>query len=495
MTRAFLLITLVTLIACSTPEGSNTNNQTQGFMTSSELTEVSGTVTGWNRGAQKVRAGFYVGGSINDVFASQDVSANGSFKIPLPISIDATKLYDFPGIGCPTVNVTPGLRSALMTSLGVELAPGGYLGILTYANADIPIVSQPPPVTGTTLVFWIYANQAGSIKGPCPSQNLTSTYDMDIKPGWNSIIVEYTGPQSVLYRTGKTSNKLTWRFIPSPPKLSLDTDNVKLEIGQTHQFKLTAQASDGSVSNPKPIWTSIKPLIATINNDGLVTAKGFGQTEIRASLNGQTVSSTVNTFGLRTVGGTFTTVGQTQKGTAFQMRYVNTNGSNFNTVAFKVRINGPNGWNNNQPLETTYPASTVWHWFTVDVVPISGTYTISQDNGSSNNITIDATGSVAPVENVQVTETTTYGTAMTFTSDSVAIFAQAFDVNTGQYVGQRDFLLSARFFAFGDPLNFTHQNELHILKTTPTPVDENSLQEFHVARVKVPISLKPASNP
>jgi Bacterial Ig-like domain (group 2) len=495
MTRVFLLITLVTLIACSTPVDLNTNDQTQGFATSSELTEISGTLTGWDRGAQKVRAGFYVGGSINDVFASQDVSANGSFKLPLPTNIDATKLYDFPGLGCPAVKVTPGLRSALMTSLGVELAPGRYLGILTYANADIPIVSQQPLVTGTTLVFWIYANQSGSINGPCPSQNLTSTYDMDIKAGWNSIIVEYTGPQSVLYRTGKTSNKLTWRFIPSPPKLSLDTDNVKLEIGQTHQFKLTAQASDGSVSNLKPVWTSTKPLIATINGDGLVTAKGFGQTEIRASLNGQTVSSMVSTFGLRTVGGTFTTVGQGQKGTAFQMRYVNANGSNFNAVAFKVRINGPNGWNNNQSFETTYPASAAWHWFTVDIAPISGTYTISQDNGSSDSITIDATGSVTPVENVQVTETTTYGTTMTFTSNSVAIYARTFDVNTGQYVGLRDFCLPGRFFAFGDPLDFTHQNELHILTTTPTPVDENSLQEFHVARVKVPISLKPASNP
>jgi streptogramin lyase len=346
------------------------------------------------------------------------------------------------------------------------------------------------------LIAWFYSNQDSTARGSCTyAQGPSSTYDFQLKKGWNSVITEYTSATNLQFRTGQTSSKLTWRFSPTARKLTLNPQSIKLEIGQSKQYALTVQEADGTVvTGGNPIWSSTQPNVASVNGDGLVTANGLGQTQIRATLDGQTVSSTVSTFGMQVAGGTYSVSGQSKKGTAFALRYSSETGQTSSTP-LSLNISGPAGWNNNQPLALTYPANSNGHGFTSDVQAVSGTYTLTR-NGSSSTFTVDAAGSIPVVQKLQITSL--YTTALTASFDQStlppfgSIKARVFDVTTGQYVGDESpYFFSGNSFSFNATLDDLHQNELHVFSRSFDPNYSNNQPTYHVALLKVPLDFKP----
>ncbi len=78
---------------------------------------------------------------------------------------------------------------------------------------------------------------------------------------------------------------------PTPPAPTLQAININgsttsLTVGQT--LKLTASASPSTVTLPTVVWTSSNPEVATVSNNGLVTAVGAGTVTIQASAEGKT---------------------------------------------------------------------------------------------------------------------------------------------------------------------------------------------------------------
>jgi LEA14-like dessication related protein len=71
---------------------------------------------------------------------------------------------------------------------------------------------------------------------------------------------------------------------------------LSLNIGQVHQFILQAIYYDGSLDDAtlRALWTSLNPLVATVTQEGLVTAVSPGITTIMAEI-GDTSSSSVIT--------------------------------------------------------------------------------------------------------------------------------------------------------------------------------------------------------
>lgn len=145
--------------------------------------------------------------------------------------------------------------------------------------------------------------------------------------------------------------------------------NVKLnDTATTTRFTAVARASDGSVVTGKTMtWESSNPDVATIDANGVVTAKHFGETTIRARVDGVAGNRavTLRTYGLEAFAG----IRDDGSDTAMFFRYRTKTGRNPDKVSFTVT--GPAGWNGGQspafdPAVSTYFPNgdgTGLHWF------------------------------------------------------------------------------------------------------------------------------------
>jgi hypothetical protein len=137
-------------------------------------------------------------------------AANGQFRLDLPALIPEADLSTF--TGCAGMVITPDFKNGLIPGVGVYSETGALLGLIVYANTNFSFTGSTPAV-GQTSIGWIYSVKNNSAQGTCPGpQNSTFTYDMDLKPGWNSLIGEYTTTTNIAYRSGQSSSIFTWRF-------------------------------------------------------------------------------------------------------------------------------------------------------------------------------------------------------------------------------------------------------------------------------------------
>ncbi|QSE98271.1 Ig-like domain-containing protein [Fulvivirga lutea] len=72
------------------------------------------------------------------------------------------------------------------------------------------------------------------------------------------------------------------------PTLTIEDDDklVTLLVGDTEQLTVLYMNETGAAESVDPIWMVDNSDIATVNNDGLVTASAKGQTNLRATFNG-----------------------------------------------------------------------------------------------------------------------------------------------------------------------------------------------------------------
>ena len=82
-------------------------------------------------------------------------------------------------------------------------------------------------------------------------------------------------------------------FVTKPISLSLDVTSADVLIDQLVNLKYIVEPSNANYSNV--VWTSSNPLVATVDNNGLVTAKNIGEVVITATLdNNLTASARLN---------------------------------------------------------------------------------------------------------------------------------------------------------------------------------------------------------
>jgi hypothetical protein len=77
--------------------------------------------------------------------------------------------------------------------------------------------------------------------------------------------------------------------------ISVSPPNVSREVGQSVQYTAVAKKADGSdLTGVTFEWVSTNPLVATVNESGLVTAVGIGTTSVQASAGGKVGTATLN---------------------------------------------------------------------------------------------------------------------------------------------------------------------------------------------------------
>jgi hypothetical protein len=206
--KLLCIITLFGLTACQPGLEQSLYQNGKPFQTSSNLTSITGKVEGWSRGVQKIGVQFNSSGS--KILSEGTIDASGQFRVDLPTSVEDAALSTF--TGCAGMTVTADFRNGVVPLLGVLSSTGSLIGVINYGNYDFSYTGSTV-VAGTVGVAWMYSTKNNSARGTCPgSPGMSFTNDVDVKPGWNSIIGEYTTSTNLTARNGQTSQELTWRF-------------------------------------------------------------------------------------------------------------------------------------------------------------------------------------------------------------------------------------------------------------------------------------------
>lgn len=225
----------------------------------------------------------------------------------------------------------------------------------------------------------------------------------------------------------KTPSAVTTVEVTAPSNL-----NVKLnDAATTTRFSAVARASDGTALTGKTVtWTSSNPDVATVDANGVVTAKHFGETIISAKVDGVAgnKTATLRTYGLEA----FVGERDTQYDTAMFFRYRTATGTLPSSQKLTITVNGPAGWNGDQPYVIQKDSyffnadGSGSHWFEFDVLgtavkPVIGAYKVQFDlDGqqwtSSTNITSFSNSSRNPTN---ITATVNSSTSVTAAWDDV----------------------------------------------------------------------------
>lgn len=73
--------------------------------------------------------------------------------------------------------------------------------------------------------------------------------------------------------------------------ISIEPDNASLQVGQRVQFSVAVALTDGvPPSGPLPHWSSSNPSVATVDDNGVVTAISGGGSLLQVDFRGKTAT-------------------------------------------------------------------------------------------------------------------------------------------------------------------------------------------------------------
>ena len=138
--------------------------------------------------------------------------------------------------------------------------------------------------------------------------------------GKNSLA--FTGTLPKQFNQAWLSTKIIFPGVTSIT-VNAPTSNA-LKINVPTGLTAVAKDSSGTVMTKTFTWNSSDPNIASVDTNGMVTAKRFGTVTITASADGiNGASSLQTTYGLEAIGGTKISTANPQIGTAFLARFRN----------------------------------------------------------------------------------------------------------------------------------------------------------------------------
>jgi Bacterial Ig-like domain (group 2) len=196
----------------------------------------------------------------------------------------------------------------------------------------------------------------------------------------------------------------------TPPAVSSVTvtapSSNALKINEAVQFNAVAKDSgNAEIAGKTFTWLSSDPNIASVDANGMVTAKRFGVVTVTASVDGiNGVSGIQTTFGLEAIGGTnnrpyitaSATTGPITTASYFRFKKADGKGP---TSSINLSLKGPSGWNGDAALAlNNYGFGTPYHaWYYGDPVAVTGSYTLSTTIDGvkySSSFNIDANDSL-----------------------------------------------------------------------------------------------------
>lgn len=170
--------------------------------------------------------------------------------------------------------------------------------------------------------------------------------------------------------TGTRTPTVTAASVEVTTTAASDADSVNVRLNSTAAFSAVVKAADGSVLTGKTLtWTSSNPDVATVDGNGVVTARRFGSATISATVDGVTGknSKTLRTYGLEAFAG----IRDGGEDTAMLLRYRTATGARPAASRIAFTITGPSGWNGGAVVPLEVANSTYFtesdgsgsHWF------------------------------------------------------------------------------------------------------------------------------------
>lgn len=104
-----------------------------------------------------------------------------------------------------------------------------------------------------------------------------------------------TGTATIIASVEGTSDTITVTVQPRPVStITVTPDIAALHVDETVNLSATLKAANGESLDGREItWSSLVPLVATVDSTGRVTAVGAGQTTISATSGGKTGTATI----------------------------------------------------------------------------------------------------------------------------------------------------------------------------------------------------------
>jgi hypothetical protein len=200
---ALFLAPLVFVIASCQGKGSTTD-PIQEMPAQAGPLVVEGTVTAWTRGAGTItpRLGVLEGAKTALATGSIDASGDFSFTLPDGSSMDAhtdTAYMDWLCSNGPSrtgrIEATP--EGARVAAVGlIRFTPKGAAsstGFISHNTSD-GLNHQP----GDIAIAYVYSEGAVQLKGSCDDPWTQMFFDLDLKPGWNTVLGTVTGNEEKL---------------------------------------------------------------------------------------------------------------------------------------------------------------------------------------------------------------------------------------------------------------------------------------------------------
>ncbi len=217
---------------------------------------VSGTITPWTRGSRVITMNFNFSTFFADLFTGT-MTPEGVFNIPLITPPDEFKGHLTFGPACASSFVfsSSAIQFSLlsgfsvMTSTAVDAKRSGNLVQTNLLSAQI----NATPKAGDKFVFYIYADQNGSLKGKCTNPNGpgSQTIDWTFGQGWNAILSENTTDLDYRLKTVSSSEipaDVQWQFIhASAANVAITNPITQLENGQSFALNAVVTEPDGTV--------------------------------------------------------------------------------------------------------------------------------------------------------------------------------------------------------------------------------------------------------
>ncbi|WP_425144752.1 hypothetical protein [Deinococcus sp.] len=184
--------------------------------------------------------------------------------------------------------------------------------------------------------------------------------------------------------------------VPTVASIKLTGPNGPLLLDTSTKLGVSVTGSDGLPFAQTATFTSSDPTTLSVSSDGTLTARHLTAAAspviITAAVGGKSAVTTVGTYGLDVVGGTYTSAGN-PAGYSFTATFRDAGGLTL-TSDTDYTVQGPSTFNKGKPLTgTLYAANAVTFHTGTDVPAVSGSYTASIRVGTQSytkTFTVDA---------------------------------------------------------------------------------------------------------